>query len=102
MNQYLETVIVSAIESGDRFLLGSWMCAIGRMGFDVMPYLRLIEKSPAVVLAYFEDNAETLPRKRLSNSFWELPSPAHDAIVNWFFSPEIAKIPYDAYGYVLS
>jgi hypothetical protein len=46
----------------------------------------------------FEMNAEALHRKRLSNAFWELPCPAHDAVVAWFFSDEIAKIPSGAYG----
>lgn len=100
LNKYLEAVIVSIIESRDYHPLDGWMCAIARMGFDVMPYLRMIAKSPAAVLAYFEGNVGSLPRNKLSNAFWELPCPAHDAIVNWFFSPEIRKIPFEAYGCV--
>jgi hypothetical protein len=102
LNQYLEAVICSVIESGDYHRLDDWMCAIARMGFDVMPYLRQIAKSPAAVLAYFEDNVGSLPRNKLSNAFWELPCPAHDAIVNWFFSPEITKILFDAYSCALT
>jgi hypothetical protein len=102
LNQYLEAVIGSLIESEDYCPLDGWICAIARMRFDVMPYLKQIEKSPAAVLAYFEDNAGSLPRNKLSNSFWELPCPAHDAILDWLFSPEIAKIPYEAYGYLIT
>lgn len=102
LNDYLEAVIGSIIESRAYHQLDGWMCAIAGMGFDVMPYLRQIAKNPAAVLAYFEHNAESLPRNKLSNAFWELPSPAHDAIVNWFFSPEIRKIPFEAYGCVLT
>lgn len=102
MNQYLDAMIGSAIECVDYHTLDMWICAIARMGFDVMPYLKQIEKCPAAVLAYFEDNAETLPRNKLSNPFWELPCPAHDDIVKWFYSPEISKIPFDAYGYVFN
>ena len=102
LNQFLEAVIASVIEFEDYYSLDGWMCAIARMGFDVMPYLRQIAKSPAAVLAYFEENVGSLPRNKLSNAFWELPCPAHDAIVNWFFSPEITKIPFDAYGCVLT
>lgn len=100
MNQYLDAMISSTIECGEYHALDIWICAIARMEFDVTPHLKQIEKSSAAVLAYFEDNAETLSRSKLSNPFWELPCPAHDAIVKWFYSPEIAKIPYDAYGYV--
>ncbi len=99
---YLEAVIGSVIESEDYQPLDGWMCAIGRMGFDITPYLRRIANSPAAVLAYFEENVGSLPRNKLSNAFWELPCPAHDAIVNWFFSPEIRKIPFEAHGCVLT
>lgn len=102
LNQYLEAVIDAAIESENYDRLDSWMCAIARMDFDVMPYLRQIANSPAAVLAYFEDNAKGLTRNTLTNAFWELPCPGHDTIVNWFFSPEITKIPFDAYGCVLT
>ena len=102
LNRYLDAVIGTIIESGDYHQLDVWMCAIARMGLDIIPYLRQIAKSPAAVLAYFEQNVGSLPRNKLSNGFWEQPSPAHDAIVNWFFSPEIAKIPFDAYGCVVT
>lgn len=98
---YLETVVDTAIQSGDYYSLDGWICAIGRMGFDVRPFLSRIAKSKAAVLGYFEQNAESLPRKKLANAFWELPCPAHDAIVKWFYSDEIARIPFEAYGYTL-
>jgi hypothetical protein len=72
------------------------------MGLDVRPYLDRIADEPAAVLAYFEINAESLPRRRLSNAFWELLCPAHDAIVDWFYSDKIARIPFEAYGYRLA
>jgi hypothetical protein len=102
LNQFLESVIDSAIKSGDYASLDVWMCAIARMGFDVRPYLMQIAESPAAVLAYFEHNVRSLARNTLSNGFWKPPCPGHDVIVNWFFSPEIAKIPFDAYGCVLT
>jgi hypothetical protein len=102
LDAYLEAVIGTAIGTGDHFLLDGWICAIARMGLDVRPYLGQIAKCPEAVLAYFETNAESLPRNKLANAFWELPCPGHDAVVDWFFSPEIAKIPFEAYGFVLT
>lgn len=102
LDAYLEAVIDAAIKTGDYFLLDGWICAIARMGFDVRPYLGQIAKCPEAVLAYFEANAESLPRNKLANAFWELPCPGHDAVVDWFFSPEIAKVPFEAYGCVLT
>jgi len=102
LNDYLEAVISTAIQSGNYSVLDEWICAIGRMGFDVRPFLDQIAINPEAVLAYFEENAESLPRKRLANAFWEVPCPAHDAIVKWFYSDKIASIPFQAYGYVLT
>jgi hypothetical protein len=99
---FLEAVVEAAVRDGDYFRLDSWVCAIGRAGLDVRPSLGLIGQSPAAVLGYFEVNAEGLPRGRLANAFWELPCPAHDAVVDWFFTPAVARVPFEAYGYVLT
>ena len=71
------------------------------MGLEVTPYLEQIAESPAAVLEYFEDNARCLPLRKLCNAFWELPCKEHDAIVDWFYSDAIRKVPFEAYGYVL-
>ena len=97
---FLEAVVDTVIQSGQYHPLDGWVCAIARMGFDVRPYLGQIARCPAAVLDYFDSNAESLPRNTLSNPFWEPPCPGHDAVVDWFFSPEIARIPFEAYGYV--
>ena len=102
LKKYLEVLIGSFIALGDYYPLDSWLCAIARMRFDVMSYLGQIAENTAAVLSYFEQNADSLPQNKLSNAFWELPCSAHDTIVNWFFSPDIAKIPFDAYGCVLT
>jgi hypothetical protein len=102
LDGYLESVIGTAVETGAYYLLDGWICAIARMGFDVRPYLGQIAKCPAAVLEFFETNAESLSRNKLANAFWELPCPGHNTLVDWFFSPEIARIPFDAYGCILS
>lgn len=102
LDDYLESVIGALIKTGNYLDLDDWVCAIARMGFDVRPYLSQIAKCPAAVLEYFEANAESLPRGELANAFWERPCAAHDTIVEWFFSPEIARIPFEAYGAVLT
>ena len=102
LNDYLEAVVGSAILRGEYYLLDDWICAIARMGLDVRPFLDQVAECSAAVLAYFENNSEGLPRKKLANAFWELPCPAHDAIVEWFYSADIARIPFEAYRYVLT
>jgi hypothetical protein len=101
LHNFLFAVIASKIESGDYHELDSWLCAIARMDLEVQPYLQLISNNKEAVLAYFEDNAESLPRGRLKNAFWELPNNGHDAIVDWFFSPGIRRIAFEVYGCVI-
>lgn len=102
LNEYLEAVVDSVIQSGEYFQLDAWICAIAKIGMDVRPFLVRVSQCPAAVLVSFESNANTLPRKKLANPFWELPCPAHDAVVDWFYSAEIADIPFQAYGYRLT
>lgn len=80
--------------------IDGWMCAIGRAGLDVHPYLAQIEQSPAHVAAYYEVNGRRLPRK-LDNEFWELPNAGHDAIAHWFGTEKVSDIIFEAYGAVL-
>lgn len=98
---FLHAVIDWIVASGEHCQLDGWLCAIVRMGLDVRPFLGQVAKSPAAVLAYFEANARCLPQNTLCNAFWELPCDGHDAIVQWFKSEPIRKIPLEAYGYVM-
>ena len=101
LNDYIEALMDSVIQSTERYRIDGLMSAIARLGYEVQPYLDRIARCPAAVLDYFESNAESLPRNKLASWFRELPCPAHDAIVEWFFSPEIAKVPFDAYSCTL-
>jgi hypothetical protein len=98
---FLHRLVGDIVDSGSHWTLDDLLCAIARMEFDVQPFLRQIEKSPTAVLAYFEDNAELLPQNKLGNLSWKLPNSGHDAIVRWFKSEPIRKIPFNAYGYVM-
>ena len=96
LGDFLESVIGTAIESGRYSEIDDWLCGIAWMGLDVRPFLGQVAKCPAAVLDYFESNADTLPQRKLSNAFWELPNPGHDAIVNWFDSDEIVLMLCEA------
>jgi len=101
LDEFLEAVVEMKIRE-DADQLNSWMCAIAKLGYDVGPFLDRIAKSPEAVLAYFESNAADLPKGKLTNGFWERPCPAHDQIVDWFYSVDIARVPFEAYGYIMS
>lgn len=100
LEQLLHAIIEGAIESRDYDKLDSWLCAIGRMGLPVEPYLNLVEASRDAVLGYFCQNATELQEGRLANAFWELPNQAHETIVEWFNTDKVRAIPAEEYGYV--
>lgn len=99
LQRMFAAVVNDAIETREYYKLDGWICAIARSGFEIAPCLEQIAKTPGAVLAYFEDNAASLPERKLRNAFWELPCPAHDEIVAWFCSENVRRILYDAHGY---
>ncbi|MFT3882862.1 MAG: hypothetical protein QM703_24805 [Gemmatales bacterium] len=98
---YLFALIETIIEKGKYDQLDSWLCAIGRMEIEIHPYLKIIQNSKEAVLAIFNENANSLPRNKLSNAFWELPSRAHEDILDWLHSVPVMMIPLEAYGYIM-
>jgi hypothetical protein len=87
------------LQAGQYCDLGGWLCACGNLELDVRPYLAAIGTVPEAVLSYFEDNEPCLKARRLCRGSWDLPNAAHDQIVEWFYSPQIRRIPSEAYGY---
>lgn len=81
--------------------IDSWICAIAKMRMDVRPYLSQIEKSSVHVLAFYEENANRLTQRRLSNSFWEPPNDGYDQVVDWFGTEAVGDMIEEAYGVVL-
>lgn len=99
---FLHSLIGSLLERDDSgFDIDSWICAIGKMGLDVRRYLSQIEASPPHVLLYYEENANRLTQRRLSNDFWEPPNDAYDQVVNWFGTKVVGDIVLGAYGVAL-
>jgi len=75
-----------------------WICAIARMGLEVLPFLEQIETSPSQLLSYYESNSQSLIKDRLGNAFWDREDPGFVAVLAWFKSPRVTKIIRDAYG----
>lgn len=96
---YLDAVFARVLADGPHRDVDTWICAIARSGVDVGPYLDRLGRVPAAVLAFFESNAACLPKGRLGNGFWDRRSAAHGRVVAWFATPEVARIPFEAYGY---
>jgi hypothetical protein len=100
VDSFFTAVIHASLNPDRHHLIDSWMCAIAKSGFAVQPRLAAIQKHKAAVLSYFNDNAETLPQRKLTNAFWQLPCNAHDMIVNWFYAEPVRTIVATEFGYV--
>jgi hypothetical protein len=99
LTEFLAAKFRHLLESGNLCEIDCWMCAIARMDLDVRPYLDIIAASRDAVLSYFDENVNCLRKGRLCNVFWELLCPGHDAIVRWFQSEPIRRIPREEYGF---
>ena len=99
IQNFFSHLIRRSLNPDHHLYLDSWMCMIGNARLNVKPYLSDIEKDRKATLAYFEENAEVLPDRKLANMFWDLPNTRHDEIVDWFYSPQIRKIAFREYGY---
>ena len=100
VDTFFSAVVHASLDPDRHHMMDSWMCAIAKSGFPVQPRLQAIQKHKAAVLSYFNDNAETLPDRKLTNAFWELPCDSHDIIVHWFHSESVRIIVATEYGYV--
>lgn len=95
-------IIDSAIRSEDDWLLDRWVCTIGRSDFAIEPYLEMIARDPKATLGYLDTNESQLTSGQLINAFWDTDSAVHARIVEWCFSPAIARIYEEEKGFELT
>jgi hypothetical protein len=79
------------------FEMDGLMCILGRIDVPLDRFLDRIAATPDAVIGYWEVNAGTLEKGKLTNAFWE-PSDRQDEIVRWFNRHDIALIYASAYG----
>lgn len=96
--EVLHVVVQQAIAEEAGWTIDQWICAIAKMGFEVLPFLEQIVTSSKALLAYYELNAQSLIKQKLGNSFWEREDPGYQTVLSWFQSPEVSRIILDAYS----
>ena len=96
--EVLHAVLQQAIAEEDGWAIDQWICAIAKMGFEVLPFLDQIGTSSKALLAYYERNAQSLIKQKLGNSFWEREDPGYQTVLSWFQRPEVSRIILDAYS----
>jgi hypothetical protein len=97
--EVLHAALGKAIEENDGWTISEWICAIGKMGVEMAPFLDTLSRFPAATLAYFERNSEVFSNGKLGNAFWEENDPGRAEVLAWFRSPVVARILFDAYGF---
>lgn len=97
----LDYLIWPADAAGQSSELTSWLCAIGRSGLDIRPYLQLIESSQAHVEVLYSDHAEDLSKGKSISAFWEKSDPSYAVMVAWLTSPPVRAAVYDRLGIII-
>jgi hypothetical protein len=95
---FFNEVLINLIENKNGWAIDEWICGIARGVPDLQPYLNLIEKNPSALIAFYEENSETLNKERLKNSFWDKESPNEKILLGWFQSERIKNLINETYG----
>jgi hypothetical protein len=96
--EVLHAVVQQAIAQEAGWTIDQWICAIAKMGFEVLPFLEQIGTSSKALLAYYECNAQSLIKQKPGNSFWEPEDPGYQTVLSWFQSPGVSRIILDGYS----
>lgn len=96
--EVLHSVVQQAITEEEGWTIDQWICAIAKMGFEVLPFLEQIATSSNALLAYYERNAQSLIKQKLGNSFWEREDPGYQTVLSWFQSPGVCQTILDGYS----
>lgn len=89
------------IEEPDGYRLDSWLCGIARSGASISTYLDKVATSDTAVLALYGWMAKDVSRGNLAKNFWKDVPDAAQEMLDWFHSPKVGSILFQAYGVLL-
>lgn len=84
--------------AGSGWMLDSWICALGKIHVDLMPFLARIAKNGPRLIEFYEVNSQTLTDGRLANSFWDRASTEHKQVIDWFGAVQTQNAVMAQYG----
>lgn len=94
-DQVLKTLVE---QGGSGFDLDAWICALGNLRLDLLPYLSLIRENPQLLITFYEVNSSPLQHGKLANGFWDNVPEEENRVVNWFKSDDTRDKIAIAYG----
>jgi hypothetical protein len=95
---FLREVLLSLIEARNGWGIDEWICGIAWSGQDLQPFLNLIEQNPKGLLAFYEENSESLNKGGMHNSFWGDDPKKEKLLLDWFQSDRIKNLINTTYG----
>lgn len=96
---YFEAKIAELLKKEDAGSeMDSWICALGRLGINLNPFLEKIAANYSRLIEYYEVNSDQLGGGKLSNGFWDDAPNERRQVVEWFHSAEIQKAIELAYA----
>lgn len=73
----------------------SWVCALSFCLPDIDRHLDVLlsgtDAANENLLTFYADNCQTLPKNRLSNSFWDRSSDTQARVVTWLLRPNVQQ-----------
>jgi len=81
--------------------LDDLLCGLGLAGVNLQAYLTRLEHPDlhSLLLGYFEENASSLEKGTLSNSFWSNNRDKATTIIEWFQSDKIQALIWSHYNH---
>ncbi len=99
ISEFFKEVLNDLIEKKNGWAIDSWICGIARGVPYLALYLTLFEKNPPALIAFYEQNSESLNKGgSLSNSFWDNTSPNEKLLLAWFQSDRIKDLINASYN----
>lgn len=98
IRQFFREVLTDLIKANDGHGIDQWICAIARSKEDLKPYLCLVGQNPPALIAFFEQNSESLHEGRLENAFWSDEPQNQKILLDWFQSKHTKDLINKAYG----
>jgi len=98
IHHFFTEVIAALVEAKNGRALDEWICGIAHGGANLQPYLELVEKDTAALVALYGCNSNSLAKGRLGNALWDRGSADSKRLLNWFRSDRVRTLVKNAYG----
>jgi hypothetical protein len=99
LKRYFDEVIEELLgRKGSGSDLDSWVCALGKLGFELAPFLVRISANSQRLVEFYEINSQPLVDGRLANGFWDDIPERQKEVIEWLQSADTQRLIMAQYG----